>query len=83
MILGVVFRALGKQVGHIREYNGNLLSLVEEMDGELKALEAAGSPSPLNDKGKEQWSRVNSRLAALKGKEYEEGTEADMAKTVF
>lgn len=79
----MISRALGKQVGHIKEYKGILLSLVEEVDRELKVLEAAGSSSPLSDKGKEQWSRVNSRLAALKGKEYEEGTEPDTAKTVF
>ncbi|XP_063864304.1 uncharacterized protein LOC135102731 [Scylla paramamosain] len=77
------FKALGKQVGHIREYCRILLSLVEEVDQELKILEATDSPSCLSGDGKEHWALVISRLATLKEKECEEGTETEIAKTVF
>ncbi|XP_045113019.1 uncharacterized protein LOC123505591 isoform X2 [Portunus trituberculatus] len=77
------FSVLGKQVGYIREYSKIVLSLVEEIDQEMKVLETAGSSSCLSDDGKEQWALVISRLATLKGKECTEGTETEIAKIVF
>ena len=70
-------------MGHIREYSKILLGLVEEVDQELKVLDTASSSSCLSDDGKEQWALVFSRLAVLKEKECEEGTEEEIAKIVF
>lgn len=77
------FKILGKQLAHIKEYSVLLLNLVEEMDRELKAQEAAGSPSCLSGDGKEQWTQVISRLAALKEQQDAEGTETEVAKIIF
>lgn len=58
------------------------------MEKELRAAGRAGtdsdsSPSLLNENEKQHWSRVYSRLALLRNKEYKEGTEEDIAKTIF
>lgn len=81
------FKVLGKHLGHIKEYKITLLSLVEEVEKELRVAEKADagdgpSPTILGVKGRQQWSKVYSRLARLK-KDYKEDTEEDIAKTIF
>lgn len=80
-------RVLGKHVGYIKKYKTTLLSLVEEVEKELRAEEkaaAGGSLAPiiLGLKERQQWSKAYSRLARLR-MEYKEDSEEDIAKTIF